>query len=43
MNRLLELSFDAGVSRPADEISARAYFWLGLRLRLIEDPLFPFA
>jgi len=42
-NRVEELSFGTGVVRPADEISAKAYFWLGVRLKLIEDPLFPFV
>ena len=42
-NRVEQLSFGAGVVRPADEVSTRAYFWLGLTLRIIEDPLFPFA
>lgn len=42
-NRIEELSFGAGVVRPADEVSANAYFWLGLTLSVIEDPLFPFV
>lgn len=32
-----------GVVRPPDEISARAYFWLTLTLRVAEDPEDPFA
>ena len=42
-NRVEALEFGSGVVRPADEVSAKAYFWLGVTLRLIEDPLFPFA
>ncbi|MDR7062016.1 MULTISPECIES: hypothetical protein [unclassified Sphingopyxis] len=42
-NRIEELSFGAGIVRPPDEISAKAYFWLGVTLKTIEDPLFPFA
>lgn len=42
-NRVEELSFGAGVVRPADEVSSKAYFWLGVTLKVIEDPLSPFA
>lgn len=42
-NRVEELSFGAGIVRPPDEISPKAYFWLGVTLKVIEDPLFPFA
>lgn len=42
-NRIEDLSFGPGVVRPADEVSAKAYFWLGVTLRTIEDPLFPFV
>ena len=42
-NRIEELSFGTGIVRPPDEISAKAYFWLGVTLKTIEDPLFPFA
>ena len=31
------ISFGGGVVRPADEISAKAYFWLRLALTLVED------
>jgi hypothetical protein len=41
-NRIEELSFGPGVVRPADEVSAKAYFWLGVTLKTFEDPLFPF-
>ena len=36
-NTVVEIRFDAGVARPADEISATAYFWLRVRLVLAED------
>lgn len=42
-NRIEELSFGPGVVRPADEVSAKAYFWLGVTLKTFEDPLFPFV
>lgn len=42
-NRIEELAFGTGITRPADEISAKAYFWLDVTLKTIEDPLFPFA
>lgn len=42
-NRIEELSFNAGIVRPPDEISPKAFFWLGVTLKVIEDPLFPFA
>ncbi len=41
-NRIEELSFGSGIVRPADEVSAKAYFWLGVTLKTIEDPLSPF-
>lgn len=41
-NRVEEISFGSGVVRPADEVSAKAYFWLGVTLKIIEDPLSPF-
>jgi hypothetical protein len=42
-NRIEAISFGPGVVRPADEVSAKAYFWLGVTLKMIEDPLFPFV
>jgi len=42
-NHIEKLSYGAGIVRPADEISAKAYFWLGVTLRIVEDPLLPFA
>lgn len=32
-----------GVVRPADEISAKAYFWLGLAVGIVEDLSDPYA
>jgi len=36
-NRITKLSFGAGVVRPADDVSARAYFWLSTTLRIVDD------
>jgi hypothetical protein len=37
------ISFGGGVVRPADEISAKAYFWLRVTLSLVEDHDNPFV
>lgn len=37
------LSMGAGVVRPPDETSVRAYFWLTVTLKLIEDHEYPFV
>lgn len=42
-NRIEELRIGAGVVRPADDVSANAYFWLMLVLRLVENDENPFA
>ncbi len=36
-------SIGRGIVRPADEVSAKAYFYLPLTLRIAEDPEEPFA
>lgn len=41
-NTVVGVSWDGGVVRPADEISAVAYFWLRVTLDLAEDQLKPF-
>lgn len=41
-NTVTEVSFGNGVVRPADEISAVAYFWLRVSFELCEDHLDPF-
>lgn len=41
-NTVLGVSWDGGVVRPADEVSAVAYFWLRVTLELAEDHTKPF-
>lgn len=41
-NHVIDLRFGAGVVRPPDEISSKAYFWLNLSLQLVEDLSKPF-
>lgn len=36
------MSVGPGVVRPSDDISARAYFWLSLRLKIAEDMTDPY-
>ena len=40
-NTVLGMVFDGGVVRPADEISATAYFWLRVSFDVSEDPRKP--
>lgn len=42
-NRVGTFKFGGGAVRPADDLSAQAYFWLQLTLDIGEDPLNPFA
>lgn len=42
-NTVTEVSFGGGVVRPADEVSAVAYFWLRVSFQLCEDHLNPFG
>lgn len=42
-NTVLSVSWDGGVVRPADEVSAVAYFWLRVTLELAEDHTNPFG
>jgi len=39
---LIKMSFEAPVVRPPDEVSSRAYFWLRLRLELVDDSADPY-
>lgn len=39
---ITDLRIGAGVVRPPDEVSAKAYFWLNLSLDIVEDLLDPF-
>ncbi|WOE76320.1 hypothetical protein [Alterisphingorhabdus coralli] len=41
-NRIDDFDFGAGLVRPPDEVSAKSYFWLPVKMKLIEDPLYPF-
>jgi len=41
-NRIVDVRVGPGVVRPADDISSRAYFWLGLRVRLVDSADTPF-
>lgn len=40
---VMKIEFGAGVVRPPDELSARAYFWLTIELGLVEDHDAPYA
>ncbi len=42
-NTVVSVSWDGGVVRPADEVSAVAYFWLRVTFELAEDHLNPFG
>ncbi len=41
-NHVTDLRFGAGVVRPPDEISSKAYFWLNVSLQIVEDLSKPF-
>lgn len=40
---VMEMRFGAGIVRPPDELSARAFFWLQVNLTLVEDHDEPFV
>ena len=40
---VLALYIEPGVVRPADELSSKAYFWLTLRLEIVEDLADPYG
>lgn len=42
-NQLVDLRIGAGVVRPADDVSARAYFWASLTLRIVDHAADPYA
>lgn len=42
-NRVTGLTIGPGVVRPADDISAKAYFWLSLTIRVVDNAAAPFA
>lgn len=41
-NHITDIRIGAGVVRPPDEVSAKAYFWLNLSLDIVEDLSNPF-
>lgn len=41
--KVKDISISHGVVRPADEVSAKAYFWLRISLGLVENLLDPYA
>jgi len=42
-NRVTGLDIGAGVVRPADDVSSKAYFWLTLTMRIVESAADPYA
>lgn len=42
-NRITKVIIGSGVVRPADDISAKTYFWLPLTLRIVDNPAAPFS
>lgn len=41
--KITDIKFSTGVVRPADEVSAKAYFWLKVELSMVENLLDPYA
>jgi len=42
-NRITKLSIGSGVVRPADDVSSKAYMWLRLTLRVVDNAGAPYA
>lgn len=42
VNRIEDLTFGTGTARPADDVSAKAYFWLPVALQVVEHADRPF-
>lgn len=42
-NKILKMSFGSGVVRPADDVSAKAFWWMPVTLRMIFHPDAPYA
>jgi len=42
-NRIEKITIGSGVVRPADDVSAKAWFWLSLNLRVVENAADPYA
>lgn len=41
-NSISKLHIGAGVVRPADDVSARAYFWLSIVIRVVDNAAYPY-
>ena len=41
--KVTDFEFSAGVVRPADQVSSKTYFWLKVRMNIVEDHSDPFA
>lgn len=41
-NAVTDIVFSPGIVRPADEVSNKAYFWLRVRLSLVENLMAPY-
>lgn len=42
-NRITAVNFGSGIVRPADDVSAKAWVWLPVTLRIVEDSVDPYA
>lgn len=42
-NRITEIRYGSGVVRPPDEVSSKAWLWLPVTLRIVEDAADPYA
>lgn len=42
-DKIIDLHVGAGVVRPADDVSARAWFWLSMEIEIIDDADKPYA
>lgn len=42
-NRIIDIKVGPGVVRPADDVSAKAYFWLTLKVQLVDHADAPFS
>ncbi len=42
-NRIVSISIGPGVVRPADDVSSKAYFWLTVVLRIVDNASTPYA
>ena len=42
-NRVIDIRVGPGVVRPADDLSSKAYFWLSLKVRMVDHADAPYA